>query len=83
MDVWTKNNGLKKTKCVVEFFSKFFEIFWNFLKSWISFFEFFEKLFFEKWTTSSGNPEQIIAIWVPKLANDVDDDVEHPVAFFG
>jgi hypothetical protein len=53
MDVLNQKQWLKSTNCVVVFFSIFFEIFRNFLVKRFEFFEFFEKIFFEKWTTSS------------------------------
>jgi hypothetical protein len=53
MDVLNQKQWLEKYKLWSNFFFRFFfEILRNFSKNWISFFEFFEKLFFEKWTTS-------------------------------
>jgi hypothetical protein len=56
MDVLNQKQWLESTNCVVEFFSIIFR---NVLKNRFKFFEFFEKIFFEKWTTSnSGCPQQ-------------------------
>jgi hypothetical protein len=44
---------LESTNCVVEFISIYFEIFRNFSKNRLEFFEIFEKIFFKKWTPSS------------------------------
>jgi hypothetical protein len=48
MDVLNQKQWLESKNCVVDFFR-------NFSKNWFDFFEIFEKIFFENWTTSSTN----------------------------